>query len=147
MIELKDRLRTARKQARMTQAELAKAVPISQGTISDLESGRNKKTTSLVRIAQVLEVNPTWLATGQGEMVGGGIFVNGNNTNHGTQIGTQYTNADGVLVNDIVVRLPQEQQKAVVGLASLSNISASEWIQKVVEKELAAIQQAVSVVR
>lgn len=68
MSELKDRLKTARKNAKMTQAQLAKAVPISQGTISDLESGRNKGTASLVKIAQALKVNAHWLATGEGEM-------------------------------------------------------------------------------
>lgn len=75
MSELKDRLKTARKNAKMTQAQLAKAVPISQGTISDLESGRNKGTASLVKIAQALKVNAHWLATGEGEMNLDGIPI------------------------------------------------------------------------
>lgn len=67
-MELKDRLKQARKNAKMTQNDLAKAIKISQGSISDLESGRNKSTTNLVEMAKVLGVNPTWLATGQGEI-------------------------------------------------------------------------------
>lgn len=48
--------------------ELAKAVNTTQGSISDLESGRNKSTTMLAQIANTLKVSPTWLATGQGQM-------------------------------------------------------------------------------
>lgn len=66
--EFKERLKIARKNAKMTQAQLAKAVETSQGSISDLESGRNKSTTNLMQIANVLNVNPNWLATGEGEM-------------------------------------------------------------------------------
>lgn len=68
MKEFKDRLREARKNAKMTQVELAKAVNTTQGSISDLESGRNKSTTMLAQIANTLKVSPTWLATGQGQM-------------------------------------------------------------------------------
>lgn len=68
MQEFKDRLKIARKNAKMTQVELAKAVKTSQGSISDLESGRNKTSTNIVEIAKVLKVSPNWLATGQGEM-------------------------------------------------------------------------------
>lgn len=68
MQEFKDRLKLARKNAKMTQVELAKAVKTSQGSISDLESGRNKTSTNTLQLAQVLKVNPNWLATGQGEM-------------------------------------------------------------------------------
>lgn len=66
--EFKDRLKSARKHARMTQIELAKAVGTSQGSISDLEAGRNKTSTNTVKMAQILGVNPDWLATGQGSM-------------------------------------------------------------------------------
>lgn len=52
----------------MTQVELAKAVNTSQGSISDLESGRNKTSTNILQLAQALEVDANWLATGQGEM-------------------------------------------------------------------------------
>lgn len=142
MTELKDRLKSARKYARMTQAELAKAVPISQGTISDLESGRNKNTTSLVRIAQVLDVSPTWLATGQGQMTTSGIFVAGNNTNNGTQIGTQHRFVqEGQASDDISVCLSDDYQHAVQSLASIANISPSEWVSRVVEKEILAIRE------
>lgn len=68
MQEFKDRLKMARKNAKVTQAQLAKLVGTTQGSISDLESGRNRTTTNLVAIAGILNVNPTWLATGQGQM-------------------------------------------------------------------------------
>ena len=68
MQEFKDRLKMARKNAKVTQAQLAKLVGTTQGSISDLESGRNRTTTNLVAIAGILNVNPTWLSTGKGEM-------------------------------------------------------------------------------
>lgn len=68
MQEFKDRLKIARKNAKLTQIQLAKAVNTSQGSISDLESGRNKTSTNTLQLAQVLNVNPQWLATGQGDM-------------------------------------------------------------------------------
>lgn len=69
MTEFKDRLKMARKSAKMTQVQLAQAIDVTQSGISDLESGRNKISTKTAQIAQVLNVNPIWLATGQGEMV------------------------------------------------------------------------------
>lgn len=66
--ELKDRLKQARKHAGITQAKLAEAINTSQGSIADLESGRNKSTTNLLQIANILRVNAEWLATGKGEM-------------------------------------------------------------------------------
>lgn len=71
--EFKDRLKLARKNAKMTQAQLAKAVNTTQGSISDLESGRNKTSTNTLQIANVLQVNPNWLATGEGEMLSNNI--------------------------------------------------------------------------
>jgi transcriptional regulator with XRE-family HTH domain len=54
----------------MTQQELAKASGVKQSTISDLETGESKSPvgTNLVALAQSLQVNPDWLATGKGEM-------------------------------------------------------------------------------
>lgn len=93
MSEFKDRLKQARKSAKLTQLQLATAVNTTQGSISDLESGRNKSTTNLIEMAQVLNVNPTWLATGKGEMkANSGIFVGGNNTNYGSQFVGSQTN-------------------------------------------------------
>ncbi|AKI27583.1 helix-turn-helix domain-containing protein [Moraxella catarrhalis] len=66
--EFKDRLKSARKYAGMTQVELAQAVGTSQGSISDLEVGRNKISTNTVKIALALGVNAHWLATGEGSM-------------------------------------------------------------------------------
>lgn len=63
------RVKQARKHAKLTQVELAKAIDTSQGAISDLENGRNESSTNLVQMAKVMGVNPTWLATGEGEML------------------------------------------------------------------------------
>lgn len=89
--EFKDRLKFARKKANMTQAQLAKAINTTQGNISDLESGRNKSSTSTLQIASVLKVNPTWLALGDGNPDDGvmneqnlSVQMNGNTVTNGS---------------------------------------------------------------
>lgn len=67
-MELKDRLKHARKQQKLTQVDVAKSVGITQATYSELERGLVKSSGKIVEIAQVLKVNPNWLATGQGKM-------------------------------------------------------------------------------
>jgi transcriptional regulator with XRE-family HTH domain len=67
--EFGNRLKEARKHAKLTQKELAeKAGLSSQGTIAELESkGSGSAYTSQIAIA--CKVNPNWLATGSGEML------------------------------------------------------------------------------
>ncbi|WP_323842919.1 XRE family transcriptional regulator [Moraxella sp. Pampa] len=67
-MELKDRLKYARKQTDLTQANVAKAVGITQASYSELERGLVKSSGKIVEIAKVLKVNPSWLATGEEEM-------------------------------------------------------------------------------
>lgn len=67
-MEFKDRLRHARKTRKMSQAKLAEAAGLDQTTISDLENGRSRSTGKSAEIALALNVDPLWLATGQGEM-------------------------------------------------------------------------------
>jgi transcriptional regulator with XRE-family HTH domain len=64
------RLRHARKLRGLTQQALAKLSGVKQTTISDLETGESKSPvgTNLVSLAQSLQVNPDWLATGKGDM-------------------------------------------------------------------------------
>jgi len=64
-----DRVRTARKHAKLTQAQLAKKSDTSQGAISDIENGRNKESSSLYDIAKVTGVSADWLIKGQGKML------------------------------------------------------------------------------
>lgn len=96
MQELKDRLKYARKNANITQLELANIIGISQGSISDLESGRNKTSVNITKFAEVLKVNPHWLATGQGEMTN----IQFNNAHiENTQIDTSLINQAIAITN------------------------------------------------
>lgn len=68
-MELKDRISTARKHAKLTQVELAKRVGIDQASISDLERGRSQRTSYVATIAKACGVSALWLETGAGEML------------------------------------------------------------------------------
>jgi transcriptional regulator with XRE-family HTH domain len=62
------RIRTLRKNKKMTQTQLAKAAGVSQATISDYERDQvpNPRSNELLRIAAALETNPEFLVTGEG---------------------------------------------------------------------------------
>ncbi len=66
-MELKDRLKQARKVRKMTQAYVAEQSDITQATYSELERGLVKSTGKIISIAKALKVDAHWLATGEGE--------------------------------------------------------------------------------
>lgn len=69
MHELKDRLKYARKNIGATQTYVVGNIQgLTQSAYSQLESGKVKSSGKITEIAQLLKVNPHWLATGQGEM-------------------------------------------------------------------------------
>lgn len=61
---LKDRIQEMRKKKGMTQQELAEKAGVTQGTIFHLESGRNKSSRNIVKIANALSVSTSWLLYG-----------------------------------------------------------------------------------
>ncbi len=67
-MELKDRLKQARKARKMSQVKLSEASGLDQTTISNLETGKVLSTSKLVQIAHALRVDAHWLATGSGTM-------------------------------------------------------------------------------
>lgn len=67
-MSLSERIQTARKQAKLTQKELADRVGISQTAVHKLECGRSKSSRRTVAIALTCGVDPIWLDTGRGEM-------------------------------------------------------------------------------
>lgn len=68
-MDLKDRIKEARKHASLTQNELAERVGIKQASISELERGLSRTSGHLIAIARICGVNPMWLADGTGEMI------------------------------------------------------------------------------
>ncbi|MGA3682627.1 XRE family transcriptional regulator [Pseudomonas graminis] len=70
-MELKDRLKQARKHADMTQSELAERAGIKQASISEIERGLTRTSGYLVKLATILGVSPLWLSEGVGSMSGG----------------------------------------------------------------------------
>lgn len=65
---LSDRIQRARKNAGLTQKELADRVGISQTAVHKLECGRSRSSRRTVSIALTCGVDPIWLDTGRGEM-------------------------------------------------------------------------------
>ncbi|ORE99543.1 hypothetical protein BGI15_07795 [Snodgrassella alvi] len=65
---LNERLKKARLEKGISQKELATRIGRSQSAIAALESGRNKESTNIATIAQVLGVDPVWLEIGNGQM-------------------------------------------------------------------------------
>lgn len=70
---LGERICAAREGARLSKAELARRVGVSRATVGQWESGEIKRleAENLLRLADVLRVDPTWLLTGRGEMATG----------------------------------------------------------------------------
>src|SRR5690606_2799881 len=79
-MELKDRIKAARKHANLSQVQLASAAGMTQTSISDLERGKSRATSFVAQIAAICGVDPLWLAEGRGEMLSSGApaSVNGN---------------------------------------------------------------------
>ncbi len=67
MLTLGQRLRAARKAKKLSQDKLAKAVGITQSAVSQCERGETLELmpSHLFCAANVLNVNPEWLITGQ----------------------------------------------------------------------------------
>lgn len=74
-MELKDRLKQARKAAGLTQVELAERAGIKQASVSEIERGLSRTSGYLVKIAQICGVDPAWLAEGVGTPASGGTEV------------------------------------------------------------------------
>ncbi|MDR5777362.1 MULTISPECIES: LexA family transcriptional regulator [unclassified Caballeronia] len=61
---LGQRLKIARREARLSQAELSKLAGVSQTTINNIETGRNLGSKHVVQIADALNTNVKWLLDG-----------------------------------------------------------------------------------
>jgi transcriptional regulator with XRE-family HTH domain len=64
-----ERIREARKTLKLSQAEFAKAVFISNGYVAELECGHKRANDRIIHLISVtFGVNETWLKTGEGSM-------------------------------------------------------------------------------
>jgi|GEM_PF-322269 len=70
--ELRERLKAARKDAKLTQKEIVTRVGITQPAYSELETGKSASSGYLPQIARILGVDAHWLATGKGAKTSGG---------------------------------------------------------------------------
>lgn len=73
MVNLSDRLETARRRNLLTQAELAQRAGVSLITITRIENQKgagNPRPDTVRRLAKALEVDPAWLLFGDEELLG-----------------------------------------------------------------------------
>lgn len=68
-MELKDRLKQARKHAKLSQAQLAERAGIAQASVSEIERGITRTSGHLVKFATICGVNAVWLSEGIGSML------------------------------------------------------------------------------
>ena len=73
MKTLSQRLRYAREQAGLSQSALARQVGMRPQAIQLIEAGRVRQPRNLVQIAAALNVNPLWLANGEGGVEAFGV--------------------------------------------------------------------------
>lgn len=66
VINIAERLKSAREAAKLSQDELAKKAGVTQGTIANVEGGLRKNPRELLAIARAVSVNAEWLKTGKG---------------------------------------------------------------------------------
>ncbi len=72
-MELKDRIKQARKHARLTQKELSKKIGITQPSLSELETGKSLSTSYIASIARACGVDPFWLESGQSKITSNAV--------------------------------------------------------------------------
>lgn len=65
MTTLGQRIARRRKELGLEQVELAKMAGITQTSISQIESGRNKQTRHIAKLSAALQCDPLWLETGK----------------------------------------------------------------------------------
>jgi transcriptional regulator with XRE-family HTH domain len=64
-----DRIRLARKTLKLSQAEFARAIFISNGYIAELECGHKKANDRIIHLISLsFGIGETWLRTGEGDM-------------------------------------------------------------------------------
>jgi transcriptional regulator with XRE-family HTH domain len=68
MEKVGDRIRRLRLARKLTQGQVAKAIGVTQGSFTQLETGKSKAPASstLTKLARYFEVDPEWLMTGKG---------------------------------------------------------------------------------
>ena len=120
METIAERLKHARKEKGWTQGQLATAAGVSQGAVGNIESGNRQSKSTLIELAEVLEVSYKWLSSGEGAMRESSRHALTKHTPDSVSI-PQY-NTGGKMGNGLVLR----DQAGIINSMNVNN----EWIQK-----------------
>lgn len=67
-MELKDRIKSIRKENKLTQVEFGKSIGVKGNTITNYETGLRNPTDAVIKsICHIYKINEEWLRTGEGE--------------------------------------------------------------------------------
>lgn len=68
-MELKDRIKSIRKENKLTQVEFGESIGVKGNTITNYETGLRNPTDAVIKsICRIYNINEEWLRTGEGEM-------------------------------------------------------------------------------
>ena len=68
-MELKDRIKSIRKENKLTQVEFGESIGVKGNTITNYETGLRNPTDAVIKsICRIYNINEEWLKTGDGEM-------------------------------------------------------------------------------
>ncbi len=119
-IELKDRLKQARKEAKKTQQEVADIAGMTQPSYSELERGESQGSKHLALIANYLGVSALWLTSGEGEKIAmSGLVAPSTDTRQvvpGCDVEGSVLEAARIAMKRKDKRFTQEYVAALVGL-------------------------------
>lgn len=129
MNTLPERMRYARSLKSWTQADLAKAAGVSNGTIGNIEAGNRQSKGSIPQIAEALGVNFNWLSKGVGEVAGGALSLTAHRNTQQTKEPAQMTFKDFMFCLNLIDQdLQKIARQAVIdclsGKASIDETSA-----------------------
>jgi len=129
---------SARKQLRLTQADLATSLGFKQSYISNIEKGRNEVTSNIViAMYRLYNISPEWLITGQGNMISNFVYETVGDKNRPEALNNPTPNQEST--NDSESKLIDILNKTIK--SQETTIQMQEKVIKLLESDLERCKQ------